>query len=84
MGEKIKKEMALYRSREIEIEELKLKIKELEIGEQLGTSGFEERVQTSMRCKNNSYHFSKFYFLIFLFQILTLIFPSPIERRGSE
>lgn len=53
MEEKIKKELALYRSREIEIEDLKLKIKELEIGEQLGTSGFEERVQTSMRCKNN-------------------------------
>lgn len=53
MEEKIKKELALYRAREVEIEDLKLKIKELEVGEQIGTSGFEERVQTSMRCRNN-------------------------------
>lgn len=53
MEEKIKKELALYRAREVEIEDLKLKIKELEVGEQIGTSGFEERVQTSMKCKNN-------------------------------
>lgn len=53
MQEKIKRELALYRLREIEIEDFKLKIKELELGEQLGTSGFEERVQSSIRCKNN-------------------------------
>jgi len=55
MEEKVKKELALYRSREIEIEDMKLKIEELKIGGQIGASGFEERVQTSMNCKNNDY-----------------------------
>jgi len=51
--EKVKKELLLYRLREIEIEDMKLKIEELIVGEQIGSSGFEERVQTSMNCKNN-------------------------------
>jgi len=51
----IEKELALYRLREIENEDMRLKIEELEIGEQLGSSGFEERVQTSMKCKNNDF-----------------------------
>ena len=53
MEEKVKKELALYRLREIEIEDMKLKIEEMKVGEQLGAMGFEERVQTSMKCKNN-------------------------------
>lgn len=55
MEEKVRKELALYRLREIEIEDMKLKIEELKIGEQIGASGFEERVQTSTACKNNDY-----------------------------
>jgi len=51
----IERELALYRLREIENEDMKLKIEELEIGEQLGASSFEERVQTSMKCKNNDF-----------------------------
>ena len=53
MEEKVKRELLLYRLREIEIEDMKLKIEELKVGEQIGSSGFEERVQTSMSCKNN-------------------------------
>lgn len=53
MEEKVKKELLLYRLREIEIEDMKLKIEELKVGEQIGSSSFEERVQTSMSCKNN-------------------------------
>jgi DNA-directed RNA polymerase specialized sigma subunit len=53
MEEKVKRELLLYRLREIEIEDMKLKIEELKVGEQIGSSGFEERVQTSMNCTNN-------------------------------
>lgn len=55
MEEKIKKELALYRLREIEIEDMKLKIEELKVGEQIGTSNFDEKVQSSINCKNNDY-----------------------------
>lgn len=55
MEEIIKRELGLYRLREIEIEDMKLKIEEMEVGEQLGAMRFEERVQTSMKCKNNDY-----------------------------
>lgn len=55
MEEKIKRELALYRLREIEIEDMKLKIKELEIGEELGAMNYENRVQSSIKCKNNDY-----------------------------
>jgi isocitrate lyase len=34
---------------------MELKIKELEIGDMIGSPGFEERVQTSMKCKNNDF-----------------------------
>lgn len=51
----IEKELGLYRLREIEIEDMKLKIEELEIGEQLQGTNFDEKVQTSMKCKNNDY-----------------------------
>ena len=55
MQEKIKKELALYRLREIEIEDMKLKIEELKVGEQIGASNFDEKVQSSINCKNNDY-----------------------------
>lgn len=55
MEEKIIKELSLYRLREIEIEDMKLKIEELQIGEQLGAMNYEERVQTSINCKNNDF-----------------------------
>ncbi len=55
MEEKVKRELALYKLREIEIEDMKLKIEELEVGEQIGASNFDEKVQTSMSCKNNDY-----------------------------
>ncbi len=51
----IEKELALYRLREIEIEDMKLKIEELEVGEQLQGNNFDEKVQTSMKCKDNGY-----------------------------
>jgi len=52
-ADKIKKELMLYRVREVEIQDIKLKIEQLEIGDQLGAMGFEERVQTSRTCPNN-------------------------------
>ncbi|NFN09418.1 hypothetical protein [Clostridium botulinum] len=55
MEEKIKRELALYKLREIEIEDMKLKIEELKVGEQIGASNFDEKVQTSISCKNNDY-----------------------------
>ncbi|WP_061313905.1 hypothetical protein [Clostridium botulinum] len=55
MDEKVKRELALYKLREIETEDMKLKIEELKIGEQIGASNFDEKVQSSMNCKNNDY-----------------------------
>ncbi|WP_077860583.1 sigma factor-like helix-turn-helix DNA-binding protein [Clostridium sp. BL-8] len=55
MSERIKKELALYKLREIEIDDMKLKVEELKIGEQLGAMNYEEKVQSSMSCKNNDY-----------------------------
>ena len=55
MSEKIKKELALYKLREIEIDDMKLKVEELQIGEQLGTMSYDEKVQSSPKCKNNDY-----------------------------
>lgn len=55
MSERIKKELALYKLREIEIDDMKLKVEELQIGEQLGAMNYNEKVQTSMNCKNNDY-----------------------------
>jgi DNA-directed RNA polymerase specialized sigma24 family protein len=59
MEEIIKRELGLYSLREIEIEDMKLKIEEMKVGEQLGAMGFEERVQTSLKCKNNDYVMNK-------------------------
>lgn len=55
MEEIIKKELALYKLREIEIDDMKLKVEELKIGEQLKAMNYEDRVQTSMKCENNDY-----------------------------
>lgn len=55
MSERVKKELALYKLREIEIADMKLKVEELQLGEQLGAMNYEEKVQTSMNCKNNDY-----------------------------
>lgn len=55
MSERIKKELALYKLRQIEIDDMKLKVEELKIGEQLGAMNYEQKVQSSMNCKNNDY-----------------------------
>lgn len=55
MSERVKRELALYRLREIEIDDMKLKVEELKIGEQLGAMNYDEKVQSSMKCKNNDY-----------------------------
>lgn len=55
MSERIKKELALYKLREIEIDDMRLKVEELQIGEQLGAMNYDEKVQSSMNCKNNDY-----------------------------
>ena len=53
-NKKIKAELGLYKIREVEIEDMKLKIEELELGEQLSSPSFDEKVQTSISCKDNS------------------------------
>lgn len=55
MSEKIKKELALYKLRQIEIDDMKLKVEELQIGEQIGAMSYDEKVQSSTKCKNNDY-----------------------------
>lgn len=55
MEEIIKRELGLYRLREIENEDMKLKIEEMKVGEQLGAMDYKEKVQNSTRCKNNDY-----------------------------
>jgi predicted DNA-binding protein (UPF0251 family) len=51
----IEKELALYRFRKFEIEDMKLKIEQLEVGAQLKSINFDEKVQTSMKYKDNGY-----------------------------
>lgn len=53
--ETIEKEFALYRLREVDIEDMKLKIKELQLCDNLSSPNFYERVQTSQSCRNNDY-----------------------------
>ena len=53
-NKKIKAELGLYKIREVEIEDMNLKIEELELGEQLSSPSFDEKVQTSISCKDNS------------------------------
>lgn len=55
MDERIKRELALYKLREIENQDMKLKIAELKIGEQLGAMNYDEKIQSSIKCKNNDY-----------------------------
>ena len=87
MEEKVIKELSLYRLREIEIEDMKLKIEELQIGEQLGAIGYEERVQTSMKCKNNDYVLNQIDTLkkkIRLNEILNKRVDNALRRLNSE
>lgn len=49
----IKKEFMLYKIREVEIEDIKLKIEDLKLGEKFNLISYEERVQSSKRCTNN-------------------------------
>ena len=49
----IKKEFMLYKIREVEIEDIKLKIEDLKLGEKFNLISYEERVQRSKRCTNN-------------------------------
>ena len=51
----IEKEFALYRLREVDIEDMKLKIKELQLCDNLSSPSFDEKVQTSQSCRNNAY-----------------------------
>lgn len=53
--ETIEKEFALYRLREVDIEDMKLKIKELQLCDNLSSPNFDERVQRSQSCRNNDY-----------------------------
>ena len=53
--ETIEKEFALYRLREVDIEDMKLKIKELQLCDNLSSPSFDEKVQTSHSCRNNDY-----------------------------
>ena len=55
MDERIERELALYKLREIENQDMKLKIAELKIGEQLGAMNYDEKIQSSIKCKNNDY-----------------------------
>ncbi len=48
-------ELRAYKLRERDIEDMELKIKDLELGDSLGSPSFEEKVQTSMKCKNNDF-----------------------------
>lgn len=49
----IREKLELYPIRNIKIEDMKLELKELELGETLKAQGYEEAVQCSVRCKNN-------------------------------
>ena len=87
MEEKVIKELSLYRLREIEIEDMKLKIEELQIGEQLGAIGYEERVQISMKSKNNDYVLNQIDTLkkkIRLNEILNKRVDNALRRLNSE
>lgn len=55
----IEKELALYKLREIEIEDMKLKIEEIKKGDNFGSLSYEDKVQTSMVCSNNDKDMNK-------------------------
>ena len=49
----IREKLQLYPIRTIKIEDMKLELEELELGETLKSQGYEEAVQCSPTCKNN-------------------------------
>ena len=49
----IREKLQLYPIRTIKIEDMKLELEELELGEILKSQGYEEAVQCSPTCKNN-------------------------------
>ncbi|NOW85328.1 hypothetical protein [Clostridium beijerinckii] len=55
MDKFIEKELELYSFRKVEVIDMELKIKELEVRDQIAAMNYEERVQTSVKCKNNDF-----------------------------
>lgn len=51
--EEIKRDFALYKQREVEIEDMKLKIEELKLGDNLNPISLEQKVTSSKSCPNN-------------------------------
>lgn len=49
----IEKEIGLYKLRDIENRDMELQIKELELRDGINPMNYEERVQSSTKCKNN-------------------------------
>lgn len=49
----IEKNLMLYPIREVKIEDMKLQLRELEMGATIKAQGYEETVQTSKQCSNN-------------------------------
>lgn len=49
----IREKLELYPIRKIKIEDMKLELKELELGESLKAQSYEEKTQSSGKCKNN-------------------------------
>lgn len=49
----IREKIELYSIRKAKIDDMKLELIELELGETLKAQGYDESVQTSVRCKNN-------------------------------
>lgn len=55
----IQKELALYRLREIQNEDMKLKIEEIKLGDNFNEISYEDKVQSSSKCKNNDTDYFK-------------------------
>lgn len=49
----IRTEIKLYRIREVAIEDMKLRISEIKLGDNFNEIGYEEKCQTSKTCPNN-------------------------------
>lgn len=87
MEEKVKRELALYNLREIEIDDMKLKIEELKVAEQIGASNFDEKVQSSLKCKNNDYVINEIENLenkIRFYEIANKRVDNALRRLGTE
>lgn len=85
--EKIKIELSLYKLREIEIEDMSLKIEQLELCDNLGSPGFDEKVQTSINCRNNDSNMNQIETLrkkIKLYQILNKRVDNALKILGKE